>query len=251
VIDHHDRQNILEAEFTDIQKVESCATIIIEYIKDGIIDLSSNSKSKQIAVGLMHGLRSDTNNLIRAKEKDFMAATYISKYIDNELLNEILSIKRTRQTIDGIQKALEERQIIDNYSIAGIGYLRYQDRDVIPQAADFLITEDNIHTSIVYAIIVKEDNTEYINGSLRTSNIKLNADKFIKEAFGYNESKKFYGGGKNGAGAFEIPINFLSGSVHNSTENEFLKIKWQTYNAKIYDCLLKTIGITFETNKID
>ena len=41
----------------------------------------------------------------------------------------------------------------ESFSIAGVGYLRAEDRDGIPQAADFLVTEENIHTAVVYGIV--------------------------------------------------------------------------------------------------
>ena len=49
------------------------------------------------------------------------------------------------------------RIVAENFSIAGIGYLRAEDRDAIPQAADFLLTEENVHTVIVYGIVTSSD----------------------------------------------------------------------------------------------
>ena len=74
----------------------------------------------------------------------------------------------------------------NSVSVAGVGYLRYEDRDAIPQAADFLITEENVHTAVVYGIVHDEDEEkkELVVGSLRTNKITLDPDEFIKEAFG-------------------------------------------------------------------
>ena len=36
--------------------------------------------------------------------------------------------------------------------MAGIGYLRWTDRDAIPQAAEFILNEENVHTAVVFGI---------------------------------------------------------------------------------------------------
>jgi nanoRNase/pAp phosphatase (c-di-AMP/oligoRNAs hydrolase) len=107
--------------------------------------------------------------------------------------------------MDVIQAALASRMVRDNYSVAGVGYLRYEDRDAIPQAADFLLTEENVHTAIVYGLVI-ESGRELIIGSLRTKKPTLNPDSFLKEALGGPEAGRYYGGGRREAGGFEITI---------------------------------------------
>jgi nanoRNase/pAp phosphatase (c-di-AMP/oligoRNAs hydrolase) len=41
-------------------------------------------------------------------------------------------------------------------------------------------------------------------GSLRTTKLTLDPDEFIKEAFGQDSQGRFFGGGRTGAGGFEI-----------------------------------------------
>ena len=83
------------------------------------------------------------------------AATFLTEFVNHSMLEDILSVKRSKQVMDVIRLALGNREIRDNYSISGVGYLRVEDRDSIPQAADFLLTEENAHTAIVYGIIIK------------------------------------------------------------------------------------------------
>jgi len=121
---------------------------------------------------------------VRAKAEDFHAASFLSRFKDGDLLGQIMSQVRSRQTMEIIHRALGNRLIVENFSISGIGYLRAEDRDAIPQAADFLLTEDNVHTAIVYGILTGDDREEALIGSVRTSKITLNPDDFIKGAFG-------------------------------------------------------------------
>jgi nanoRNase/pAp phosphatase (c-di-AMP/oligoRNAs hydrolase) len=142
--------------------------------------------------------------------------------------------------MDVIERSLKNRKIKNNFSIAGVGYLRYDDRDAIPQAADFLVTEENVHTAVVYGIVHDEDNEiEVVIGSLRTNKLTLDPDEFLKEALGQDGQGRFYGGGRNMAGGFEIPVGFLSGSNDNA---EYTKLKWEVFDNQIKQKLLRLVN---------
>ncbi|MFM7561090.1 DHH family phosphoesterase [Cylindrospermopsis raciborskii] len=242
LVDHHSLQGELKAEFTDVRPyVRATATIFTQYLQSGLLTLdSSMGQHVKCATALMHGLRSDTNRLMQAQEEDFMAAAYLSKFYDAQLLNAILQANRSKRVMDVIERSLKNRIVQNNFSIAGVGYLRYDDRDAIPQAADFLVTEENVHTAMVYGIVHDEDDElEVVIGSLRTTKLTLDPDEFIKEAFGQDSTGRFFGGGRTGAGGFEIPMGFLSGGNENSA---YAKIKWEVFDAQIKQKLLKLVN---------
>ena len=242
VIDHHSAQDDLKAEFVDIRThTRATATIMTQYLQSGLLSLDNGtSEHVKCATALMHGLRSDTNGLRQAQEEDFLAAAYLSRFYDAQMLNTVLQSTRSKQVMDVIERALKNRSIQNNVSIAGVGFLRYDDRDAIPQAADFLITEDNIHTAVVYGIAHDEDEElELVVGSLRTTKITLDPDEFIKEAFGQDAQGRFFGGGRSLAGGFEIPMGFLSGLNENS---EYAKLKWSVFDTQIKQKLLRLIN---------
>ncbi|MBK1987874.1 bifunctional oligoribonuclease/PAP phosphatase NrnA [Sphaerospermopsis aphanizomenoides BCCUSP55] len=242
IVDHHSLQGELKAEFVDVRPyVRATATIFTQYLQAGLLGLDSSiSQHVKCATALMHGLRSDTNRLMQAQEEDFMAAAYLSRFYDAQLLNAILQANRSKRVMDVIERSLKNRIVQNNFSIAGVGYLRYDDRDAIPQAADFLVTEENVHTAVVYGIVHDEDDElEVVIGSLRTTKLTLDPDEFIKEAFGQDSTGRFFGGGRTGAGGFEIPMGFLSGGNENSA---YAKMKWEVYDAQIKQKLLKLVN---------
>jgi nanoRNase/pAp phosphatase (c-di-AMP/oligoRNAs hydrolase) len=243
VIDHHAPQQELAAEWLDLRPhVRATATILTEYLQDGqLLKLDhGNSTHVKCTTALMHGLRSDTNHLMHAAEADFQAAAYLSNYYDAQLLAAILRASRSKRVMDVIERSLRNRQVQNNVSIAGVGYLRYEDRDAIPQAADFLVTEENVHTAVVYGIVHDEDEErEVVIGSLRTSKITLDPDEFIKEAFGQDSQGRFFGGGRTTAGGFEIPIGFLSGFYENSDYN---RLKWGVFDIQIKQKLRRLVN---------
>ena len=243
VIDHHAPQKKLNAELVDLRPhIRATATILTQYLQSEqllVLD-RSNSTHVKCATALMHGLRADTNQLMHAGEPDFMAAAYLSRYYDPQLLNAILRASRSKRVMDVIERSLRNRKVQHNVSIAGVGYLRYEDRDAIPQAADFLVTEENIHTAVVYGIVHDEDEErEVVIGSLRTSKITLDPDEFLKEAFGQDGQGRFFGGGRSSAGGFEIPIGFLSGFYENS---EYNRLKWEVFDIQIKQKLLRLVN---------
>jgi nanoRNase/pAp phosphatase (c-di-AMP/oligoRNAs hydrolase) len=242
VIDHHSTQDDLQAEFVDIRvTTRATATILTQYLQAGLLNLDSGvGDHVKCATALMHGLRADTNRLMQAQEEDFLAAAYLSRFYDAQLLNTVLMSSRSKQVMDVIERALKNRSIHNNVCIAGVGFLRYDDRDAIPQAADFLITEENIHTAVVYGIAHDEDEElELVVGSLRTTKITLDPDEFIKDAFGQDAQGRFFGGGRSLAGGFEIPTGFLSGL--NETP-EYAKLKWSVFDTQIKQKLLRRIN---------
>jgi nanoRNase/pAp phosphatase (c-di-AMP/oligoRNAs hydrolase) len=240
IIDHHEPQGMIEARFTDIRDdANATATIYTEYIESGLLRLErSDPDHRRLATALMHGVRSDTQGLVRAGRDDFMAAAYLAEFVDPETLAAILSNRRSRNAMDVIQAALASRVARDSYCVAGVGYLRYEDRDAIPQAADFLLTEDNVHTAIVYGLVI-DAGREMIIGSLRTKRATLNPDAFLKEALGGPQAGRYYGGGRREAGGFEIPIGFLTGRY----DDEFMQWKWRLYDEQVKRKLWARMGV--------
>jgi nanoRNase/pAp phosphatase (c-di-AMP/oligoRNAs hydrolase) len=176
IIDHHQPQDRLIPEFLILRETGSTATIYASYLHEGIIALDVARKEHVLlATALIHGIHSDTQGFIRATAEDYQAAAFLSRFKDAELLGQILNQARSKHAMDIIHQALGNRGIVDNFSIAGIGYVRAEDRDAIPQAADFLLTEENIHTAIVYGIITDLEKDEaLIAQSLQITLIQTN-----------------------------------------------------------------------------
>ncbi|QDZ40195.1 bifunctional oligoribonuclease/PAP phosphatase NrnA [Euhalothece natronophila Z-M001] len=242
IIDHHSDQGDVGAEFMDVRgHTRATATILTQYIQAGLLKFNpSNSKHVKCATALMHGLRSDTNRLMQAQEEDFLAAAYLSRFYDAQLLDAVLQMSRSKRVMDVIERSLRNRIVKNNFSIAGVGYLRYDDRDAIPQAADFLVTEENVHTAVVYGIVHNEhEELEVVIGSLRTTKLTLDPDEFIKEAFGRDTQGRYFGGGRYMAGGFEVPLGFLYGFNEHS---EYAKLKWEVFDTQIKQKLLRVVN---------
>jgi nanoRNase/pAp phosphatase (c-di-AMP/oligoRNAs hydrolase) len=242
VIDHHDPQDVLDPIFSDIRPVGAAATQFAEYLASGIFLALDrlNHHHVNLATALLHGLHSETSGFISAMPLDYAAASYLSEYSDKDLLERVLCIQKSRGTMDTIHAALGRRIIRGGLSLAGVGYVRWSDRDAIPQAADFLLKEENVNTAIVYGIVTRRDDRESIIGSLRTNNATLGVDNFLKTALGRDRTGRYYGGGRSWAGGFEIDLDFLAEGGSDPQEKE---AKWTLYERQIRRKLFEAAGL--------
>jgi len=246
VIDHHDPQDLLEPIFSDVRPVGAAATLIAGYLSsESFFQLDvADPQHVQLATALMHGLHSETDGFLHAGRAEFEAAGFLAPFIEHDLLERVMCVQKSRGTMDAIQSSLAKRVIRGGLSVAGVGFVRWGDRDSIPQAADFLLTENSVSTAIVYGLLLGEDGREFISGSLRTSNATLGVDSFLKRALGRDIRGKPYGGGRSRAGGFEIDLGFLS---RGTTDRKIREAKWALYDREIrtklfYEAGLETAG---------
>jgi nanoRNase/pAp phosphatase (c-di-AMP/oligoRNAs hydrolase) len=241
VIDHHDPQDVLDPLFSDVRPLGAAATMLTEYLQSGefcTLD-ANNARHVQLATALMHGLHSETEGFVRAGVGEFRAAAYLADFYDIDLFERVLCVQKSRGTMDTIQAALSQRVFRGGFSLAGVGYVRWDDRDAIPQAADFLLTEENVHTAVVYGMVRDENGREIVSGSLRTNNATLAVDSFIKRALGKDLAGTPYGGGRSRSGGFEIGVGFLAGDE----DEEFARQKWLLFDQRIRQSFFRTAGV--------
>src|SRR5690606_39007260 len=113
VIDHHAPQGVLHPEFSDVRPVGAAATILTDYLRSGrILRLEPDRREHvHLATALIHGLRSETNAFIRAGPEEFVAAAYLSRYLDPQVLESVLRVQRSHGTMDVIRVALMDRTL--------------------------------------------------------------------------------------------------------------------------------------------
>lgn len=242
VIDHHDPQDVLEPVFSDIRPVGAAATLFAEYLTSGtFLELDAgNPRHVQLATALMHGLHSETASFIHAKKPEYEAAAFLSRYADQKLLEQVLCVQKSRGTMETIHAALGRRIIRGGLSLAGVGYVRWSDRDAIPQAAEFLLQEENVTTAVVYGLVASPRGGESIMGSLRTTSATLPVDAFLKGALGKDSGGRHFGGGRLRAGGFEICLDFVGGGNPDAEERE---MKWTLYDRQIRRKVFEAAGL--------
>lgn len=243
VVDHHDPQDVLDPVFRDVRPVAAAATLFAQYLADGrLVRLDPREdRHVKLATALMHGLHSETDGFVRARPAEYQAAAFLSRFMDPDLLERVLCVQKSHGTMRVIEEALRTRTVAGGYSLAGVGFVRVGDRDAIPQAADFLLSEENVHTAVVFGLLTGDDDREVISGSLRTMRPTLAVDRFLKDALGADAQGRPYGGGRSRAGGFEIPLGFLEGGDDDEARDR--QMKWTLFDRRIRHRLLCAAGV--------
>ncbi len=233
-VDHHKIVGGFEAAFVDIREdAGATASIYAEYLEHSQHGLRlGNSGDARLATALMHGIRADTDNLLLARSIDFRAGAYLRQFIDNDLLRLISKQSITARTMEIIQRGLNNKSIRGTFLLAGVGFVREEDRDGIAQTSDFLLRHEGVETALVFGIV----NGDVVDGSLRTNSPTIDPDGWLKAVFGADSAGRHYGGGRRNKGGFRIPLGLFA----RCRDRDAL---WAIGKKTIEDLVFEKIGV--------
>jgi nanoRNase/pAp phosphatase (c-di-AMP/oligoRNAs hydrolase) len=234
IVDHHGVAGKLEADYADVRPhVGSTSTIYAEYLMEtGIGVLGGGDLPTRLGTALAYGIRSDTDDLLRATSADLVALASLVQYIDADVLSQLSRYSIPAAAMGIMRRALDAMQIEGTWAVAGVGYVRSQDRDAIGQAADFLLRREGIRTVLAYGIV-----EGWIDGSLRTNDPGVDPAEWLREAFGVGPHGVPYGGGRRDKGGFQIPLGPLA-------ECPDRRALWRVSKELVEHMFKKRIGIT-------
>ena len=235
-VDHHKiLPGAFEVEplFTDIREdAGATCSIYAEYLEHSPFGLRMNRAADlRLATAMMHGVSTDTDSFLIAQPIDYRAGAYLRQFLDNDLLRLISKQSITVRTMEIIQRGLNRKVIRDTFLVAGVGFVREEDRDGIAQTADFLLRHEGIETAVVYGIV----NGDVVDGSLRTSSATIDPDAWLKAVFGSDSAGRHYGGGRRNKGGFRIPLGLLARCRDRDT-------LWSICKKTIDDLVFEKIG---------
>jgi len=241
IVDHHAVAGKLEADFIDIRpNVGSTSTIYTEYLRDAPTHaLEQGGLATRLATALAYGIRSDTDDLLRASSSDLHALGDLTDFVDYEVLASLSRYSISAASMRVMRRALEEMQVEGTWAFAGVGQVRPQDRDAIGQAADFLIRRDGIKTVITFGLI-----EGWIDGSLRTTDPSLDPATWLRDAFGIGPLGLPYGGGRRGKGGFQIPLGPLASCPNH-------RALWRVCKEMVEDTIRKRIGTAQDDEELN
>jgi nanoRNase/pAp phosphatase (c-di-AMP/oligoRNAs hydrolase) len=236
IVDHHSVVGKLDADFVDIRtNVGSTSTIYTEYLWESPTSaLESGGVAYRLATALAYGIRSDTDDLLRARPPDLHALGDLMEYVDTDVLAGLSRYAIPASAMQITRRALEAIQVEGTWAFAGVGEVRPQDRDAIGQAADFLVRRDGIKTVIAFGLV-----EGWIDGSLRTTDPSLDPATWLRDAFGIGPLGLPYGGGRRGKGGFQIPLGPLAECPNH-------RALWRVCKEMVEDTIRKRIGTTQE-----
>ncbi|MBA7617936.1 manganese-dependent inorganic pyrophosphatase [subsurface metagenome] len=195
VIDHHPvPSSEVHARYQDITIVGSTSTLLTNYLRYAAVEIDGAT-----AAALVIGTLTDTMNFTRGTTPtDFDAFEHLMKLADVELLGKLQSPAISPEALDVLARAIKGSKLNGGYLITNVGEV--DDRDTLPQAADFLLKREGVQTVLVYGIW-----NNSVCASARTNDIAIHLGQALRQAFGEIGSA---GGHARMAGAM-IPLKAI------------------------------------------
>jgi len=218
VIDHHPPQKGMHViPYADIRpEYGACSTIIGEYILDRKISVPA-----PVASALVYGISSETQFLGREGSpadkkiyKEFLSGASFG------LLSQIQFPKISKDFVINLADALMNIVYYKNFIAVLMNHLPYP--DFVAEMADFVLRIKNMTWAICLGVYQE---TLYV--SLRTSNLKANADRIIKKVL----ARKGSSGGHNMIAGAQINLSGTNDEDIRSLEIKIVRkmLKWLNY----------------------
>ncbi len=241
MIDHHEGDPALQPEARIVENTGATATVYAELLRDGRWPLDPASRpDRLLASGLLYGILTDTRGLAHATRRDVRAATWLAPLSDLDLLEAIQHQAIPWETVEILRRALAANTFTRGFSLSGVGYLHAKHRDALPQVANWLLAQSDVHTAVVFGIVRDWRLRETITGSIRTILPDLSPWAFLHKVIGPEGSEGTAIGGRAFAGGFEI----LVGMSTRCSPMEFQLARWAYYEHLLLARLVGASGLT-------
>ncbi len=204
IIDHHPVDPASKAAFVDIRENYGAnSTIMTEYLSAAKI-----RPSQRLATALFYGIKTDTDNFVRASVvNDVSAFRYLYQYTNMHIVKKIESSEMTKKTLASYKIALERLIFCKDMAIVHMDEV--ENPDILVVMADFFLRLAEATWSIVSGI-----NKDRLIIILRNAGFRGDAGKTAQRLFGGWGASA--GGHKDSARA-EIPM----GNLLKETKSEF------------------------------
>ncbi len=193
IIDHHPLGPLSKAYFVDIKEDYGAnATIMTEYLRAAKI-----RPSPTLATALFYGIKTDTDNFVRAVlPNDINAFRYLYGFTNMNIIKKIEGSEMTRETLASYRMAMERLTIFGDTAFIHMGVV--DNPDVLVIIADFFMRLAEVTWSIVSGIC-----NEKVIVILRNAGFRGDAGKTAQRMFGHWGASA---GGHKAAARAEIPL---------------------------------------------
>jgi nanoRNase/pAp phosphatase (c-di-AMP/oligoRNAs hydrolase) len=209
IIDHHPPSPGSVASFVDIREdYGATATMMTEYLRAAKI-----TPSPRLATALFYGIKTDTDNFVRASiPNDIDAFRYLYPYTNIHTVKMIESSEMTRKTLTSFRTALENLVFFKDKAYIHMG--KVSDPDILVILADFFLKLVESTWCIVSGVYGQK-----LIVIFRHAGFRLDAGKVAQRLFGQWGSA----GGHKSAARAEIPIEAIPAPSQGEPElKEFL-----------------------------
>ncbi|MFB6204968.1 MAG: bifunctional oligoribonuclease/PAP phosphatase NrnA [Haloglomus sp.] len=208
VIDHHPAEGV-EARFVDRREsAGATATILTEYVRALEVDLDG-----RLATALLFAVRRETLGFLRGvTAAEHEAAAGLQPHADEETLRQLASPPVTGATADALGTAIDNREVRGSVLMSGVG--RTDERDALPQAADYLVELEGVQTAVVFGVV---ENCLELSG--RTTDSRVHVGEVLGDAF---DDVGSAGGHREMAGG-RVPLGLFADAADDERLVDFVE----------------------------
>lgn len=195
IIDHHPQSKGSSAAFVDIREdYGATATMMTEYLRAAKI-----KPSPRLATALFYGIKTDTDNFVRASiPNDIEAFRYLYPFTNIHIVKMIESSEMTRKTLTHFRAALENLVFFKDKAYIHMG--KVNDPDILVILADFFLKLVESTWCIVSGVYGQK-----LIVIFRHAGFRLDAGKIAQKLFGPWGPA----GGHKSAARAEIPMEAI------------------------------------------
>jgi nanoRNase/pAp phosphatase (c-di-AMP/oligoRNAs hydrolase) len=195
IIDHHPPSQGSVAAFVDIREdYGATATMMTEYLRAAKI-----KPSPRLATALFYGVKTDTDNFVRASiPNDIDAFRYLYPYTNIHIVKMIESSEMTKKTLTSFRAALENLVFFKDKACIHMG--KVNDPDILVILADFFLKLVESTWCIVSGVYGQK-----LIVIFRNAGFRLDAGKVAQKLFG----EWGPAGGHKSAARAEIPVEAI------------------------------------------
>ena len=204
IIDHHPPSPGAVAAFVDIREdYGATATMMTEYLRAAKI-----KPSPRLATALFYGIKTDTDNFVRASiPNDINAFRYLYPYTNIHIVKMIESSEMTRKTLTSFRAALENLVFFKDKAWIHMG--KVNDSDILVILADFFLKLVESPWCIVSGVYGQR-----LIVIFRNAGFRLDAGKVAEKLFGQWGPA----GGHKSAARAEIPVEAIPAPSQGEAE---------------------------------
>ena len=192
IIDHHPLGPSSKAHFVDIKEnYGATSTMMTEYLRAAKI-----RPSHKLATALFYGIKTDTDNFVRASlPNDINAFRYLYKFTNMNIIKKIESSEITKQTLASYRVAMDRLTFLKDVAFIHMGEV--ENPDVLVIIADFFLKMAEVTWCIVSGVCDQK-----LTVIFRNAGFRLDAGRMAQKLFGQWGSA----GGHRSAARAEIPF---------------------------------------------
>ena len=204
IIDHHPLGPSSKSHFVDIKENYGAAsTIMTEYLRAAKI-----RPSPKLATALFYGIKTDTDNFVRASlPNDINAFRYLYAFTNMNLIKKIESSEITQDTLASFRIAMKHLTFLRHIAFIHMGEV--DSPDILVIIADFFLKMAEATWCVVSGIWDQK-----LIIILRNAGFRLDAGKMAQKLFGQLGSA----GGHKDAARAEIPLEAIREAIKGRSD---------------------------------